>query len=122
MTMTNRELGFMPEVAKKARKKMKRQSFAAKSAHIVHMMEKNTDYWEQIHGHRAFGYRMSQIADMIAYRPSTALMNDLYAMCDAGVLYMETVPLKKGGLSNVEYVFYTPLSWGKVHRVRKELF
>lgn len=112
----------MASVEKRARKKIKRQSFAAKSAHILHMMEKNTDYHEQLHGHRAFGYRMSQIADMIAYRPSTALMTDLYAMCDAGLLYMETVPLKKGGLSNVEYVFYTPGSWVKVRRVRKEMF
>lgn len=96
----------MSEVTRKARKKIKRTSFVKKAEHIVHMMEKNTDYHEALHGHRNFGYRMSQIAAMIAYEPSTALMTDLFRMCDDGMLYVETLPLAKGGLSKVEYVFY----------------
>lgn len=96
----------MTDVVKKARKKIKRQSFTRKAEHIVHMMEKNTDYHEALHGHRSFGYRMSQIAAMIAYEPSTALMSDLFKMCEENMLYVETLPLAKGGLSNVEYVFY----------------
>lgn len=108
--MTN-VLFVMDAKKSKATKKRKRLTYVEKWQLVLARIEKNVDFHEALHGHRGFGFRMSQIADMIGYVPSTALMVDLHIMADDGHLIAVQKPLRACGLSNYEYVFYTKRSY-----------
>lgn len=97
------------ETKKKARRRGKRRlSFEAKINWIVYMMDTNAGELTRLRGVSGWGFRMSQIADMITYAPSTALLNDLLRACDEGSMYMRQVPRSSNGRSDFEYWFYTP--------------
>ncbi|MEP6634069.1 MAG: hypothetical protein ABJA62_07655 [Luteimonas sp.] len=104
---------------KRKRRKAKRLPVAEKRLHIINMMEKNTDYHYGTFGHRGVGYRMSQIADMAGYSPSTALMNDLWSMVDERMLFFTSKRLRGNPIAPYEYVFFTPLSWENRSRQRR---
>jgi hypothetical protein len=108
--------------APKKTRKTRRMTFMDKALFVVQMINRNLDYHEALHGHRGFGFTMGQIASMVKYQPSTAFMNDLFKMCDEGLLRADTRASRYVGLSKHEHVFYTPAAWGaKAHKARKML-
>lgn len=97
------------EIPKKARRRKGRRhmKFADKAAHIIHMMDQNAEFLTDLRGVQGWGFTMSQIADMTAYQRSTALMNDLYKMCDTGLLQPHERINPSNGLSPFTVYFYT---------------
>lgn len=108
---TRRGLTGMETVARKARKKAKRMTFAQKSEFVVEMIERNAQYHEEVFGVKSVGFTMGQIASMTTYVASTALLNTLFQMCDEGALHVDTVKNARCGLSDVVHVFYLPRMW-----------
>lgn len=101
---------MFPDVPKKARRKRKtrkRLTYPLKAQHIINMMTLNAQALTDMRGVQGWGFTMSQIADMTAYERSTALMNDLYRMCDDDYLRMEPRPNPSNGISAVTHYFYT---------------
>lgn len=97
----------VPKVKRKRRKGHKRMTFETKAAHIIDMMTKNANELYRLRGVRGWGFNLSQIADMIAYQRSTALLNDLLRMTDEGALMLDVRPNLSSGISSIEYWFYT---------------
>ena len=103
--------GETPKKAKRQGKKRKRLPFGQKAAFILHMMDENARILEEIRGVRGWGFKMSEIADMTRYERSTALLNDLFRMCEEGMLFSDTRPNPSCGVSPVTHYFFTEGQW-----------
>jgi hypothetical protein len=106
----NRDMFEVGGLQKKKRSKRKRARlpYAAKAQHVITMMDRNAAELTERRGVSGWGFNLTQIATMTCYERSTALLNDLFKMCDDGLLIMMSKPRCRGGFGEYEYWFYTP--------------
>lgn len=88
---------------------------------IIGKMTEHVNFHKLLHGHKAIGFTMREIARHTGYAASAKLMNDLYIMCDHGYLILDQKGIKKTGVAETRNVFWLPESYAE-RLTQKKMF
>jgi len=106
---------------RKVKRAKRTLSLEQKANWIIAKMEEHVNFHCMLHGHRAIGFTMREIAKITGYSASSKLMNDLYAMCDHGYLILDQKDIKKTGVAETRNVFWLPDSYAE-RLTQKKMF